>query len=317
MPKFTSRAVLNKSPLALGEAFVLDGVGAYRARWLAIDPPATACQHWSYVISPTILSGFGPGGRRCFAVLTAIIHRTVFVFCFAAVVSLLGGGCTSEPLISRKGVSGLALGEIGLETIGSIGARIDPSTLELEEVNYIGGFIPVKSSAFGGEPRVDNGTRFFVDGHKRGMVPWVGRLRKPGPHRVRLEFPAFEPYTLTLGDPALLHTPLGDVEAWPPVIVHMLTGEIFTSQETSAMDVDRNRGTREKTDVAKKAGRDPLLIVTTTTKVNPAWRQLGRMRVAGRTPGTENGNGVQERLAPMSLNPNAKMMPTSDGNGRR
>jgi hypothetical protein len=124
---------------------------------------------------------------------------------------------------------------------------------------------------------------------------------------VRLEFPAFEPYTLTLGKPTVLHTPQGDLEAWPPVIVHMLTGEIFTTQETSAVDVDRNSGTRQKTDVAKKAGRDPLLIMTTTAKVNPGWRKLGQMRVAGRTPGSAGGG--QGRLAPMSMNPNSKMTP--------
>ncbi|MEZ0254408.1 MAG: hypothetical protein ACAI37_03980 [Chthoniobacter sp.] len=264
------------------------------------------------MIFPTTLFRVEPETRSVGARSAATIHRPALFF--AAALSLFVDGCTSEPLISRNGVSGLALGELGWQTIGSLGeAHIEPSTLGLEEVNYIGGFIPVKTSTFGGEPRIDNGTRFFVDGHQRGMVPWVGRLRQPGPHQVRLEFPAFEPYTLTLGKPTVLHTPQGDLEAWPPVIVHMLTGEIFTTQETSAVDVDRNSGTRQKTDVAKKAGRDPLLIMTTTTKVNPGWRKLGQMRVADRTPGNANG----AHLAPMSQNPNTKMTPAPDAGASR
>ena len=211
-----------------------------------------------------------------------VTPRTTF---FTAAVCLFVNGCTSEPLISRKGVSGLALGELGWETIGSLGGHIEPSSVGMEDVNYIAGVIPVKRSALEGGGRVDNGTRFFVDGHKRGMVPWVGSLRKPGPHEVRLEIPAFEPYTLTLGNPILLHTSRGNLEAWPPVIVHMLSGEIFTTQETSAVDMDRNSGSREKTDIAKKAGNGPLLIVTTTTKVDPSWRKLGHMRVVGQTAG--------------------------------
>lgn len=246
------------------------------------------------------LSGFEPASPKFFAHPKAI-RRTLL---FAATLSLFVGGCTSEPLVSRKGVSSMALGELGLETLAAFSresgsALIAP--LQQEEVNYIGGLIPVKTSILESDRRVDNGTRFFIDGHKRGMVPWVGTLRKPGPHQIRLEFPAFEPYALTLGEPFLLHTSKGDLEAWPPVIVHMLTGEIFTTQETSAVDVDRNSGSRKKTDIAKKIGRDPLLIVTTTTKIHPGWRKLGKMRVVGQTK--DSGNGSQTHMPPMALSP--------------
>ena len=263
------------------------------------------------MLSPTIPSSFKPGSSKFFT-CPAAIHHAVF---FTAALSLFVGGCTSEPLVSRKGVSSIALGELGLETLAAFSRESGSAYLphlEDEDVNYIGGVIPVKRSTYGSDPRVDNGTRFFVDGHKRGMLPWVGTLRKPGPHRVRLELPAFEPYTLTLGEPFLLHTSQGDLEAWPPVIVHMLTGEIFTTQETSTVDVDRNSGSRKKTDIIKKAGRDPLLIVTTTTKVHAGWRKLGHLRVVGQITGT--GNRDQVRIPPISRAPiKAKY---SDGNGR-
>ena len=218
------------------------------------------------------------------------VLRKIFI---AVVLAVVLDGCTSEPLISRKGVSSLAMGELGIEALiaaasfGGGAGDVNIPTLELEDTNYIGGVIPVKKSALEGDGRrVDNGTRLFVDGHKRGFLPRVGTLRKPGPHQIRLEIPVFEPYTLTLGDPVVLRTPQGDIEAWPPIIVHTLTGEIFTTQESSAVDVDRNSGTRRKTDIAKKAGRDPLLIVTTTDKPKPGWRKLGQMHVAGQVGGS-------------------------------
>jgi hypothetical protein len=264
----------------------------------ALDALEISCQHLIYVLSPIAVSGFELGSAKLSS-RSGVIHRTAF---FAAALSLLLTGCTSEPLVSRKGVSSMALGEIGLETLAAFSRESGSAYLphlEDEEVSYIGGVIPVKRSLSDSDHRVDNGTRFFVDGHKRGMLPWVGTLRKPGPHRVRLELPAFEPYTLTLGEPILLHTSQGDLAAWPPVIVHMLSGEIFTTQETTAVDVDRNSGSRKKTDIAKKAGRDPLLIVTTTTKVQAGWRKLGHLRVVGQVAGNENRDQIP--MPPLSL----------------
>ena len=245
------------------------------------------------MILPAGSSSFVLRGAGFLQRIAAIGRTAIFVAAWS--LPILLAGCSSEPLISRHGVSGLALGEMGLEAAVAMTKTggSAPQTLELEDWCYIGGVIPVKKSAFEGEHRADNGTRLFVDGHKRGMVPWVGTVRKPGPHQVRLELRVFEPYTLTLGEPFLLHTPKGDLEAWPPVIVHMLTGEVFTTQETSAVDVDRNSGTRKKTDIAKIAGRDPLLIVTTTTKVQPGWRKLGQMRVVGQPAGSESRDQVR------------------------
>jgi hypothetical protein len=221
--------------------------------------------------------------------------RTLFT---ALVPAVLFCGCTSEPLISRKGVSGQAAGELGAEALLAVvtaGAAMGKANmpeahignLETEDTNYIGGFVPWKNSALAPKhgPRVDNGTIVFVDGRKRGFLPLVTTLPKPGPHLVYLGIPVFEPYMLKASNPVRLRTPQGEIEAWPPIIVDTLTGEIFTTQESSAVNVERNSGTGRKGEIRNTPGRDPLLIVTTTDKRHPGWRKVAQMRVRARTAG--------------------------------
>jgi hypothetical protein len=211
------------------------------------------------------------------------------------------GGCTTEPLVSRKGVSPSALGQLGIQALLGMG-RTNAETHFDEDVAYVAGIIPVNQVALDQEmdrrfgKRIDNGTRLSVNGRQRGFLPLVTTLPKPGPHQVRLEIPVFEPFTMTLGDPIRLQTAQGEIDAWPPVIVHMLTGEVYTTKESSAVDVDRNTGTRRKTDIAKEMGRHPLLIVTTTDKTNSAWRKIGQMRVQGRA-GPHGAGGSKGRHA--------------------
>lgn len=202
--------------------------------------------------------------------------KTGFVIALAAVLVALLAGCTSEPLISRHGVSDQAVRELGRQAVTSLtvyGKQEQPDTA----TTYIAGFIPVSSDPISSRPS----DVLFVDGRERGHLPLVTTLRKPGPHRIRIEIPVFEPFHLTLADPIRLRTPRGDIEAWPPIILYPRTGEVFTTLETPGMDVDRNSGSRKKTDIAKKAGRDPLLIATTTDKPDPKWRKIGQMRVSG------------------------------------
>ena len=220
---------------------------------------------------------------------SAMICRSVILT--AATVAVLGGfaSCTSEPLVSRKGVSGVALGEFGIEALllacayasaGTGVPDVEVGNLNRNDTFYIGGIIPIEM------PRYNNGTKVLVDGHKRGCLPRVLKVRKPGPHVVRLEIPAFQPYELTLSETIRVRVGQTEVEAWPPVIVDCLSGEIFTTRDTSTVNPDRNSGTRRATDITKKLGGTPVLIVTTTDKKHPGWRKIGQLRAAW-------GNGGQ------------------------
>jgi hypothetical protein len=208
--------------------------------------------------------------------------RRTFILASAAVISLACiSGCTSEPIVSRKGVSGLAAAEMGIETLMALnragGMPNDFGNMDVTDKYYLGGLIPVKKTG-GPDRRIDNGTRFFVDGRKRGCLPRVMKVSGPGPHTVRLEIPAFQPYELTLTEVVQLRIGQTEVAAWPPVIVDCLSGEIFTTHDTAAVNPNRNSGLRSSTDLTKKAGGTPLLIVTTTDKKQPGWRKIGQLR---------------------------------------
>lgn len=202
----------------------------------------------------------------------------------AAVCSI--AACTTEPIVSRKGVSGVAAGEVGIEALiiagGGRAAPDNIGNLDFSDTLYLGGIIPFKKPSGGLDIRVNNGTKLFVDGRKRGCLPQVLKVRAPGPHVVRLEIPAFQPYELTLSETTLIHVGQTDVEAWQPVIVDCLSGEIFTTRDTSTVNPDRNSGKRRATELQKKVGGTPLLIVTTTDKKQPGWRKIGQLRAAWR-----------------------------------
>lgn len=188
-------------------------------------------------------------------------------------------GCTSEPLLSRRG--GVAAAELAVETVCVLGrSDFNPveQNLEDSDLNYIGGVVPVKKEWIERDVRVDNGTRLIVDGRKRGFLPQVLKLQKPGPHVVRLEIPAHEPYEITLPATVSLRIGAKEVEAWPPIIVDCATGEIFTTSDTAHVDPDRNSGTRKKTDLQRVIGSAPILIVTTTDKRHAGWRKIGQLK---------------------------------------
>ncbi len=213
------------------------------------------------------------------------MKNSLLTMVVAASVAVGGlASCTSEPVVSRKGVSGVALGEFGIEALlaaaalgGGASAPPNLGNFDVSDTFYIGGLIPVKKPS-GPEGRIDNGTKLFVDGRKRGCLPQVLKVRAPGPHVVRLEIPAFQPYELTLSETTELRVGETEVEAWPPVIVDCLSGEIFTTRDTSAVNPDRNSGKRSATDITKKVGGTPVLIVTTTDKKHPGWRKIGQLR---------------------------------------
>ena len=216
--------------------------------------------------------------------------RTTGVLLTLAVATLtcFTSSCTSEPIISRNGVSGVALGEVGIEALLAAsalgGGGSTPKHLgnfETSDTTYLGGFIPIKQS-HGSDRSIDNGTKFFVDGRKRGCLPRVLEVAKPGPHLIRIEIPAFQPYELTLSETIQIQVGQQSVEAWPPVIVDCLSGEIFTTRETATVNPDRNSGKRRPTDLTKKVGDTPILIVTTTEKQQPGWRKIGQLHPSWR-----------------------------------
>lgn len=211
-------------------------------------------------------------------------NRLLTLVIAAGVAVSILTSCTSEPLVSRKGVSGVAVGEFGIEALMiACGGRAAPDNignLDISDTLYLGGIIPIKKPAGGLDLRVNNGTKFFVDGRKRGCLPRVLKIRKPGPHVIRLEIPAFQPYELTLSETIQLRIGQTEVEAWPPVIVDCLSGEIFTTRDTSTVNPDRNSGKRRATDITKKVGGTLVLIVTTTDKKHPGWRKIGQLHAA-------------------------------------
>src|SRR5262245_27908345 len=119
---------------------------------------------------------------------------------------LLLGSCTTESIVSPDGVSGRAIGELSgtaLVTALSVASKSGGFVNVADEWNYFGGIVPMNKAAwletFGG--RVDNGTRLTIDGRQRGCFPQLCTLPKPGPHRIQVEVPVFEPFLLVLGDP--------------------------------------------------------------------------------------------------------------------
>jgi hypothetical protein len=203
------------------------------------------------------------------------------------VVTLLPG-CTTAPLLSKKGVSTKALSELGVETLlaaATMGAAMGHSSMsepehfsnfESSDKVYLGGVIPMKHGEPGSE-RSDNGTRLWVDGHDRGFLPRVIALKGPGPHRARISVPAFLPQDVPLQHPISLECAGTSIEAWPPIIVDCLTGEIFTTTRANGVDHDRNSGLARKTEL-KVSRHAPILIATTTDRRQPAWTKIGQMR---------------------------------------
>ena len=190
---------------------------------------------------------------------------------FAAVVlPVLFAGCTSEPLLSRKG--GVAAVELTVQSLVVLGrGTVNPveQNLEASDVNYIGGVIPVKKQRRERARPVEKGTRLLVDGHARGPIPLVANLAKPGPHTVRLEITAWQPYTFKLGNPFRLPVGSGKIESWPPVLVNCKTGEIFTAEKLPSFDPYLS--------TAFRVGPDPMLIVTTTDKHHRGRSKIGQM----------------------------------------
>jgi len=212
--------------------------------------------------------------------------RMVFASIFLPV---LLSGCTSEPLLSRRG--GVAAGELAVQSLCVLGrSDFNPveGNLEGSDVNYIGGVIPVNNdpdhiwkimppSRERALP-IARGTRLFVDGHARGSIPMVANLPKPGPHTVRLEIPGWQPYTLKLGNPFRLQVGLGEIESWTPVLVNCKTGGIFTAEKLASFNPYQSAATGGSAGAAFRPGPDPMLLVTTTDKPHRGWRKIGELK---------------------------------------
>jgi hypothetical protein len=202
----------------------------------------------------------------------------------AVVIASVVAGCTTAPLVSHKGISGLALSELGVEALmaaASMGGGAPPtdnfSNFDTADKVYLGGVIPVKRGEL--SERADNGTRLWIDGHDRGFLPRVLRVSGPGPHRARICVPSFQPRDVFLRNTITLRSGSNQLEAWPPIIVDCLSGEIFTTSHLGGVDLDRNSGAATKTRIPSAKGA-PMLIVTTTNKRQPGWSKIAQMKTA-------------------------------------
>ncbi len=201
--------------------------------------------------------------------------RSLFALTILAAIALPAffGGCTSEPLLSRRG--GVAVGELGVQTLivlGRGGSNPVEANLEASDMNYLGGVVPIPRTRRERARPVEKGSRLFVDGHAHGSIPVIANLPKPGPHTVRLEIPGWQPHTLTVANPFRMRVGAGEIESWPPVFVNCKTGEIFTAEKLPSFDPSRYSGT------AFKVGRDPMLIVTTADKRRSGGKLIGAMK---------------------------------------
>jgi hypothetical protein len=184
------------------------------------------------------------------------------------------GGCTSEPLLSRRG--GVAAGELVVQSM-LVAARDCSSNpvdrnIEASGAAYLGGVVPVKWEHHQPARPVEKGSRLFVDGHARGPIPLLANLAKPGPHIVRLEIATWQPHTLKLASPLRLRVGKGEVESWQPLFVNCKTGEIFTAEKIPALALPLGSGT------PYRVGPEPMLFVTTTDNHQRGWSKIGEMK---------------------------------------
>lgn len=202
--------------------------------------------------------------------------RSLFALTILAAIALptLFGGCTSEPLLSRRG--GVAVGELGVQALVVLGRGMGGNpvndNLDASDMNYLGGVVPIPRTHRERARPVEKGSRLFVDGRARGSIPVIANLPKPGPHTVRLEIPGWQPHTLTVAHPFRMRVGEGEIESWPPVFVNCKTGKIFTAEKLPFFDPSRYSGT------AFKVGPDPMLIVTTADKRRSGGKMIGEMK---------------------------------------
>ena len=194
--------------------------------------------------------------------------------CVFILLATLLGGCTSEPLLSRKG--GVAAGELAVQSLLALaknGAN-NPVERNIEDSGaaYLGGVIPVKWEHHLPARPVEKGSRLFVDGHARGPIPLVANLAKPGPHIVRLEIAGWQPHTLKLARSLRLRVGEGEVESWQPLFVNCKTGKIFTAEKIPALPLPAGSGT------PYRVGPEPMLFVTTTDNHQRGWSKIGEMK---------------------------------------
>jgi hypothetical protein len=198
-------------------------------------------------------------------------------------LSLAACTSTSEPLITKRGISKVAMMEMTASALhdGIFKAPLPDSLVlnrKYEDVSYLGGIVPFNRTWFGADP-ADNGTRtrVSINGRIRGSLPLVTTLPKPGPHSVRIEIPLFQRYEVRLS--TLVRLRLGDAvtEVWSPIIVDCLSGEIFTAHGLGGVDAQRNAISPAKN--LSAAPGEPLLIVTTADRKQASWRKIGQMQI--------------------------------------
>ena len=171
----------------------------------------------------------------------------------------------------------------GVLAVGRVGSNPVERNIEDSGAAYLVGIIPVKGQPRARARAVERGTRLFVNGRSLGSIPLSANLAKPGPHAVRLEIPGWQPYTLKLGNPLRLAVGVGEVEAWPPVIVNCKTGEVFTARKLPSLDPYHAASAGDNPNITFRVGSAPMLLVTTADRRARGWDPLGQMRPAGAT----------------------------------
>lgn len=212
-------------------------------------------------------------------------HTTIPAIIAALALPAIFTGCSTHPIISRKGVSGMAAGEVvlrtaalGLFTVGQ-GAPKDYEFAPSDRSGrtYVLGIVPVRSEA---DERSEDSTQLYVNKRNHGCLPVVTPLDGAGPHRITITVAAFQPWTTTLAKPIVLRVPSGQIKAWPPLIVEWLSGAVYTIPDGGSLDREHEVDNKKISNRRETAGRAPLLIVTTTGKHHPEWRKIGELKPA-------------------------------------
>ncbi len=215
-------------------------------------------------------------------------HTTIPSIIAALALPAIFTGCSTHPIVSRKGVSGMAAGEVVLRT-AALGlftaARGAPKDYEIAPTDrsgrtYLLGILPVGIAP---DERSENSTQLYVNKRNHGCLPVVTPLDGAGPHRITITVAAFQPWTTVLAKPIILSVRGRKINAWPPLIVEWLSGAVYTIRDGGNLDPDPGVDDEKITNLREIAGRAPLLIVT-TGKHHAEWRKLGELK-------TTSGNG--------------------------
>ncbi|MEK0448853.1 MAG: hypothetical protein RL088_1121 [Verrucomicrobiota bacterium] len=210
-------------------------------------------------------------------------HTIIPAIIAAFVLPAIFTGCSTHPIVSRKGVSGMAAGEVvlrtaalGLFTVGQGAPKgYDVTPSDRSGRTYILGVVPVRVEP---DERSENSTQLYVNKRNHGCLPIVTPLEGAGPHRITITVAAFQPWTTVLAKPIVLNVRGRQINAWPPLIVEWFSGAVYTIRDGGKLDSDLGVDDGKIASLREIAGRAPLLIGTTTGKHHAEWRKLGELK---------------------------------------